>query len=97
MTGLRSRSTGWAHPAFRSGSGIRVTPGMQVPSQAPVQAPATAERPFYALSPVFEVGPEEFEFEVGANWSLVPTGLTAGDKFRLLFIAEHLDVHQPRP
>ena len=39
-------------------------------------------RPFYALSPVFVVGPG---ITVPANWALIPDGLEAGDRFRLLF------------
>ena len=40
-------------------------------------------RPFYALSAVFMVSSDTF---VPSNWSLIPTGLTTGDRFRLLFI-----------
>ena len=39
--------------------------------------------PFYALSPVFEVGTE---ITVPSNWGLIPTGLTTGARFRLLFV-----------
>ena len=42
----------------------------------------TDSRPFYALSPVFTVGSE---VTVPSNWSLKPTGLTTGNRFRLLF------------
>ena len=41
------------------------------------------ELPLYALSPVFVVGSETV---VPSNWGLIPTGLTTGDRFRLLFI-----------
>ena len=39
-------------------------------------------RPFYALSEVFTVGSE---VTVPSNWSLNPTDLTTGNRFRLLF------------
>ena len=42
----------------------------------------TDTRPFYALSPVFAV---TSEVTVPSNWSLKPTGLTTGNRFRLLF------------
>ena len=80
LNGLGSSSVGLGHPGDAGNAG---------PLTGASTSASDAERPFYALSPVFEVGPEEVE--VGANWSLVPTGLTAGDKFRLLFIAEHLE------
>ena len=44
----------------------------------------TFEQPFYALSPVFVVSSE---IEVASNWGLIPTGLTTGARFRLLFIS----------
>ena len=40
-------------------------------------------RPFYALSQVFVVSSE---ITVPSNWSLIPSGLSTGDRFRLLFI-----------
>ena len=42
----------------------------------------TDTRPFYALSPVFTVGSE---VTAPSNWSLKPTGLATGNRFRLLF------------
>ena len=41
----------------------------------------TSPHPFYALSPVFVVEP----VSVSRSWSLAPTGVVAGDSFRLLF------------
>ena len=44
----------------------------------------TESQPFYALSPVLQVGSE---ITVPSNWSLNPSGLTTGDRFRLLFVS----------
>ena len=40
--------------------------------------------PLYALSPVFVVVDNT---EVPSNWALKPTGLTSGDRFRILFLS----------
>ena len=53
------------------------------PIESSTAAPQADTRPFYALSPVFTVGPE---ITVPADWSLKPTALTTGDRFRLLFL-----------
>ena len=55
-----------------------------IPSAATTCRSNTAVHPFYALSPVFIVGSE---IQVASNWGLIPTGLTIGDTFRLLFIS----------
>ena len=95
-TGSNNDGTGLALNAlgasgFQVGLGHPGDDGNAGPLAGGGTSDGNSARPVYALSPVFEVGPEEFEFEVGANWGLAPSGLTAGDKFRLLFIAEHLD------
>ena len=47
--------------------------------------PNTDTRPFYALSPVFVV---TSDVTVPPDWGLIPEGLAAGDKFRLLFLSD---------
>ena len=45
---------------------------------------STTTGPFYGLSGVFVVGEA---VEVPATWSLIPSGLGAGDRFRLIFLS----------
>ena len=45
---------------------------------------STATGPFYGLSGVFVVGED---IEVPETWSLIPSGLGAGDRFRLIFLS----------
>ena len=47
-------------------------------------AGSSATGPFYGLSGVFVVGED---VEVPETWSLIPSGLGAGDRFRLIFLS----------
>ncbi len=46
----------------------------------------SGSRPFYGLSAVFRVAPPP-PTVVPADWSLIPSGLVAGQEFRLLFLS----------
>ena len=52
----------------------------------------TDSYPYYALSPVFRAV-SQYSDTVPSNWTLIPSGLPAGDKFRLLFLTD--DEHSP--
>ena len=63
------------------------------PISGPFSPPSTDPRPLYGISAVLTVEegtPEETVVEgtpVLDTWSLVPTGLTTGDQFRLMFLS----------
>ena len=47
----------------------------------------TGTHPFYGYSPVFKlVAGAPSEVTVAPDWALIPSGITAGDSFRLLFV-----------
>ena len=79
-TGSNNDGTGLALNALGA-SGFQV--GLGHPGDDAIAGPlagggtsdGNSARPVYALSPVFEVGPEEFEFEVGARRTARPRDL----------------------
>ena len=47
----------------------------------------TGIHPFYGYSPVFKIEDDTpSEVTVAADWALIPSGISAGEKFRLLFV-----------
>ena len=71
-----------------SGAVVRVgRPNSSITDNGPINsihnAASTDTRPMYGLSAVFQVAAAT----VPADWSLKPTSLTTGDKFRLLFLS----------
>ena len=55
---------------------------------APINSPATDTHPLYGISAVFTVREAPVEaVEVDHDWSLIPSGVSAGDQFRLIFLS----------
>ena len=87
FTGSDDDGTADSSSTLGSGTVTIGKPNSSVANENPLSSDSaqanTETRPFYALSHVFEVGTE---ITVPSNWGLIPTGLTTGARFRLLFV-----------
>ncbi len=87
FTGTNNDGTKSSQPLGNSGN---VTTGRfreDNSSRGPLNhmtAPNTQTHSFYGISPVFRMGGP---VTVPQDWALIPTGVTPGDSFRLLFIS----------
>ena len=82
MSGGVSLALGTSGPALGRLNGV----GAQGPLYQLGTDPKANTNYFYGLSPVFVVMPPP-DVEVPSDWGLIPAGLEAGDRFRLLFLS----------
>ena len=84
MNATISRGLGGADRARRDDRGARINVSRgHRPVERRGQNRAASERPLYALSQVFVVQP----LAVPTGSAIIPAGLSAGDRFRLLFLS----------
>ena len=87
FTSSTSNALGTGHVRVGSPDGNNVNTG---PIFGPFNPPATDTHPYYGLSAVFTVAEApEVTVEVDHDWSLIPSGMSTGDQFRLMFLSSN--------
>ena len=86
-TGSGNACEAWNHPlgaSTVSRSSADSGGGQSLLHQSP--AANTGTHPFYGYSPVFKLVAAPSEVTVAPDWALIPSGISVGGKFRLLFV-----------
>ena len=87
FTSSTSNALGTGHVRVGSPDGNNINTG---PIFGPFNPPATDTHPYYGLSAVFTVAEApEVTVEVDHDWSLIPSGMSTGDQFRLMFLSSN--------